>query len=68
MLCVHLNLAKVLIKFILLLKVFSYLIQLRYLAKTKKSKKLATLPIKNKMHRDGDVGNEDDWKDFNTIS
>ena len=36
--------------------------------KTKKSKKLAALPIKSKMHCDDDVGNEDDWDDFNTIS
>ena len=36
--------------------------------KTKKSKKLATLPIKSKMHGDDDVGNEDDWEDFNAIS
>ena len=24
--------------------------------------------MKSKMHRDDDVGNEDDWEDFNTIS
>ena len=68
MLCVCLNLAKVFITFILLLKIFSHLIQLWYLRKTKKSKKLAALPIKSKMHCDDDVGNEDDWDDFNTIS
>ena len=36
--------------------------------KTTKSKKLASLPMKRKMHHDDDVGNEDDGEDFNTIS